>query len=127
VFNTEMKIGWVILTNTTDFDFSRINEYISRLIVPLYRTRPSQQLEDYTGIYKLDGGYDSLRIYLKNGNLYSSYLEGLIPESPLVPTGDNRFKAQSNGNYNIGYDFLRDEDSKIKAVNMGQLMWAKQK
>jgi CubicO group peptidase (beta-lactamase class C family) len=127
VFNTEMKIGWVILTNTTDFDFSRINEYISRLIVPLYRTKPSQQLEDYIGIYKLDGGYDSLRIYLKNGNLYSSYLESLIPESPLVPTGDNRFKAQSNGNYNIGYDFLRDEDSKIKAVNMGQLMWVKQK
>jgi CubicO group peptidase (beta-lactamase class C family) len=126
-FNTEIKIGWVILTNTSDFEFSRINEYISRLILPLYRTKATENLKDYTGIYKLDGGYDSLEIYLKNGSLYSTYLQGVIAESPLVPTGDNKFKGQSNGSYNIGYDFIRDDDLKIKAVNMGQLMWVRQK
>ena len=34
VVNPGLKIGWVILTNTTDFDFSRINHVISNLLCP---------------------------------------------------------------------------------------------
>ncbi|HET9278222.1 MAG TPA: hypothetical protein VFN95_08535 [Flavitalea sp.] len=47
-FNPEIKIGWVILTNTTNFDFSRMNEYISRLIVPHYSKPAVYELKKYT-------------------------------------------------------------------------------
>lgn len=125
-FNPDLKIGWVILTNTSDFEFSKINEYFSKLIIPLYNKKPVTDLDKYIGTYRLDGGYDSLRIYLKKENLYSSYLEKTLPESPLVLSGNNRFKAQGKGNYSIGYDFITDESGEIKILNMGQLMWVKQ-
>ncbi len=47
-------------------------------------------------------------------------------ESPLIPLGNNRFKGKEKGSYSIGYDFILSEDSEIKALNMGQLMWIKQ-
>ena len=125
-FIPELKIGWVILTNTTDFEFSKFNEYIGRLIMPYYETKPIADLNKYSGTYRLSGGYDSLRIYVKNGNLYSSYLQDQLPEAPLITTGKNKFKAQGKGNYNIGYEFIAGENSEIKVLNMGQLMWIKQ-
>ena len=36
VFNPELEIGWVVLTNTTDFEFSRMNEMLSQLLTPLF-------------------------------------------------------------------------------------------
>ena len=125
-FIPELKLGWVILTNTTDFEFSRFNEHIGKLIMPYYETKAAVDLNKYTGTYRLSGGYDSIRIYLKNGNLYSSYLQDILPEAPLITTGKNRFKAQGRGSYNVGYEFIADENSQIKVFNMGQLMWIKQ-
>jgi CubicO group peptidase (beta-lactamase class C family) len=125
-FNPEIKIGWVILTNTTDFDFSRLNDNISRLILPIYNKKPISDLNKYTGTYQLDGGYDSLKIYLKNDSLFSTYLQDIIFESPLIPSGNNSFKGQGKGSYNIGYEFISNEKSEIKVLNMGQLMWVKE-
>ena len=124
-FNPEIKIGWVVLTNTTDFDFSRLNDNISRLIVPVYSKKSISDLNKYTGTYQLAGEYDSLKIYLKNDSLYSTYLQDLLFESPLIPSGNHRFKGQGKGSYNIGYEFIPDEKSGIKVLNMGQLMWVK--
>jgi CubicO group peptidase (beta-lactamase class C family) len=125
-FNPEIKIGWVILTNTTDFEFSGINNYISKLLMPIYSKQPATNLNKYTGTYKLEGGYDSLRVYLKNDTLYSTYLKDVFVESSLISTGKNKFKSGAKGNYSIGYEFLQNDDGEIKCLNLGQLMWVKQ-
>lgn len=125
-FNPDIKIGWVILTNTTDFEFSKLNDYISKLVLPVFNKKPVSDLNKYTGTYQLAGGYDSLKIYLKNGSLYSTYLQNVLFESPLISSGNNKFKGQGKGSYNIGYDFISNEDSEIKMLNLGQLMWVKQ-
>ena len=125
-FNPEMKIGWVILTNTTDFDFSRINDQVSRLILPVYDKKQGYDLHKYTGTYKLAGSSGSLEIYLKNDSLYSTYLKESIPDKPLIPSGYNQFKGDGKSNYSIGYEFLTNENGEIKVLNMGQLMWTKQ-
>jgi hypothetical protein len=124
-FSPEIKIGWVILTNTTNFDFLRMNEYISRLIVPHYSKPAVHDMKKYTGIYRLPGSYDSLEISLKNDSLYSSYLKDALPETPLTPAGSNRFNGKQKGGYGIGYEFISDGKAGIKALVMGQLMWEK--
>jgi CubicO group peptidase (beta-lactamase class C family) len=125
-FNPGMKIGWVILTNTTDFDFSRLNDQLSKLILPVYAQKQTPGLQQYTGTYTLAHNVGSLEIYLKNDSLYSSYLKGSIPDHALVPAGRNQFQGQGRGSYHIGYEFLTNEKGEIKILNMGQLMWIKQ-
>ena len=88
--------------------------------------KPITYLSKYIGTYRLAGGYDSLRIYLKDGNLYSSYLQDKLLQLPLTFSGNNKFKGQANNNYAIAYDFITNERSEIKFLNMGQLMWIKQ-
>jgi len=51
IFNPELRIGWVILANTTDFPFNRINDYISSLIVPLFIAKPVTEPEKYVGTW----------------------------------------------------------------------------
>ncbi|RYG24121.1 MAG: hypothetical protein EOO01_43685, partial [Chitinophagaceae bacterium] len=106
VFNPDLKIGWVILTNTTDFDFSRINTYISGLLQPVFNPKPVSDLTKFTGTYQLAGGKDSLQIWLKEGRLYSSYLAGVLPESPLEATGNDHFRGPGKGGYRINYEFI---------------------
>jgi CubicO group peptidase (beta-lactamase class C family) len=125
VLHPGLKFGWVILTNTTDFDFSRINEYISRLLLPIFTTKPVTDLAKFTGTYRLSGGYDNLRIWSKEGRLYSSYLAGILPESPLEATGPHYFKGPSQGGYSLSYEFIPDKNGEITVLNMGQLMWIK--
>ncbi|HYJ38502.1 MAG TPA: hypothetical protein VEV87_07780, partial [Chitinophagaceae bacterium] len=124
-FNPELKLGWVVLTNTNDFEFSRLNEYFHQLLSPIYYKKPVSDLKQYTGIYQLEGGYDQMEIYLGNDSLYSNYLKEVLPKAPLISTGNNRFKAQGKGNYNIGYEFIQDENGEIRMLNLGQLKWVK--
>ncbi len=124
--NPDIKLGWLVLTNTTDFDFSRINRYISELLVPIFTKPPVTDLQKFVGLYKLDGSYDSLRIYEKEDNLYSTYLQDVLPDNQLVPSGSNSFKEAGKGSYTIRYEFISDINSGIRLLNMGQLMWIKQ-
>jgi CubicO group peptidase (beta-lactamase class C family) len=124
-FNSELKFGWVVLTNTNDFEFSRLNEYFNQLLSPVFNKKPLPGLQQYTGIYQLEGGYDRMEIYLRNDSLYSTYLKEIIPEVPLTSTGRNRFKAQGKGNYTVGYEFIQDEKGEIRMLNLGQLKWIK--
>ncbi|HTR80193.1 MAG TPA: serine hydrolase domain-containing protein [Bacteroidota bacterium] len=125
VFSPVMNVGWVILTNTTDFDFSGVNNCISRLILPSYRMKPITDSTKFTGTYVLAGGLDSLTISLKDGRLYSTYLEKVFAGVPLVPAGFNRFAERGRGKYNVQYDFVTDDGSNVKALNMDQMMWIK--
>lgn len=124
-FNPDLKLGWIILTNTTDFDFSKINDYFSGLLVPVFKKKDITDLNQFTGTYKLNGGYDNLKIYHRDGRLYSTYLRDSIADLPLTPSGNNRFKAQGKGAYNIGYDFILDQQGNVRFLNLGQLMWIK--
>ena len=124
-FNPELKIGWVILTNANDFDFSRINEYFNQLLSPVFRRKQDAELKKYAGRYVLEGGLDSMDLYLENDSLYSTYLKDVLPRTALVSTGYNRFKAQGKGNYNIGYEFIEGENGEIQMLNLGQLKWVK--
>ena len=125
IFNPDIRVGWVILTNTSDFEFSRMNEYINKLVLPYFNEKPVTDLNKYTGTYKLSGEYDSLKIYLKNGSLYSTYLQNVLPEFPLISSGNNKFKSRAKGNYSVGYDFIQGDKGEIKFLNLGQLMWVK--
>ena len=126
IFNPELRIGWVILANTTDFPFKRINDYISNLIVPLFIAKPVMEPEKYVGTYTLEGGYDSLKIYLKDGKLYSTYLEDHLPNQPLVFSGNNSLTAEGLNGHNIRYNFLVGPGATIKGLSLNQLMWIKQ-
>lgn len=126
IFNPELKLGWVILANTTDFQFNRINEYISGLIVPQLISKSVTDLERYVGTYTLDGGKDSIKIYLKNDSLYSTYLEDLLPDNPLIFSGNNTLKATGQNNHSIHYNFIPGPQSTIKALSLNQLLWIKQ-
>jgi len=125
-FNPAAKVGWVILTNTTDFDFGRLNDQLGKLIMPVYAGQQNSPLQAYAGTYSLAGHAGSLEIYVKDGALYSSYLNGVIPNQPLQPAGRNQFQGAGRGSYHIGYEFLPDEKGEIKKLNMGQLMWSKE-
>jgi len=124
-FNPELKIGWVILTNANDFEFSRINEYFNQLLSPVYQRKQDTELKKYVGRYVLEGGYDSMDLYLEDDSLYSTYLKDVLPKTALVSTGYNRFKAQGKGNYNIGYEFIEGQNGEIQMLNLGQLKWVK--
>jgi len=126
VFDPDLKIGWVVLTNNSDINFSGLNNDISKLILPLYERKYPIGLEQYAGTYQLAGSAGSIQIYLKDGALHSTYLKGVVPDVPLTPAGTDRFKGAGKGAYNIFYEFTRQEHGAIKAVNMGQLMWVKQ-
>ncbi|GHT62466.1 hypothetical protein AGMMS50239_15860 [Bacteroidia bacterium] len=123
-FNTELKIGWVILTNTTDFEFSQMHDAVNKLITPLYNSKVAFDINELAGTYELVGGYGSLEIYIKDGNLYSTYLQDIFPDCPLSPQGYNRFSVKGKAAYSIGYDFIRDVSGRI-VLNLGQLMWVK--
>ncbi|GAB4014330.1 hypothetical protein GCM10028773_00670 [Spirosoma koreense] len=125
VINPDLKLGWVILTNTTDFDFSRINAYISGLVQPVFSPKSGSDLTRFTGTYRLAGGEDTLRIWLNEGKLYSSYLAGVLAEAPLEATGTNHFSGPGKGGYRISYEFIPNKSNEITVLNMGQLMWVK--
>lgn len=126
VFHPELKIGWVILANITDFPFQRINQYIADLIVPLYQQKPIHDLQKYVGTYTLDGGYGMLQIYLSDGKLYSTYLQELLPNIPLQFSGDNSLTAKGKNGHDIRYEFIPDTENNIKALALNQLLWKKQ-
>lgn len=126
IFNPELKIGWVILANTTDFQFNRINDYIAALIVPLLVSKPITDQEKFVGTYTLEGGYDSLTIYQKDGKLYSTYLQDSLPGQPLTFSGNNSLKAAGLNGHDIHYTFIVGPLSEVKGLNLNQLMWVKQ-
>lgn len=125
IFNPELRIGWAVLTNTTDFPFNRINDYIAGLIVPLYVKKPITDPEKYVGTYILKG-YDSLEIYLKDGNLYSTYLHDILPDQPLTFSGNNSLTAKGKDGHDIRYNFIAGSGEEIIALDLNQLLWVKQ-
>jgi CubicO group peptidase (beta-lactamase class C family) len=126
VIHPKLELGWAVLTNATDFEFNRINEYVSGLILPQFSEKPVSDLHQYVGTYCLAGGSDSIKLYLKDGKLYSTYLDDVLPFQPLVFAGNNSLKSSGLNGHEINYNFLTDKNSKISLLNLSQLMWIKQ-
>jgi CubicO group peptidase (beta-lactamase class C family) len=126
VIHPKLELGWAVLTNVTDFDFTRINDYVSSLVLPLFAEKPVSDLNQYVGTYSLVGGADSIKLYLKDGKLYSTYLEHVLPLQPLIFSGNNSLKSSGLNGHEINYNFITDENSKISVLNLSQLMWIKQ-
>lgn len=126
VFHPKLRIGWVVLANTTDLSFNRINDYIANLILPNYVEQPIVDLEKYTGTYALDGGYGKLEIYLKDGQLYSTYLQDILPEEGLRFSGGNSLTAKGSDGHDIRYEFITGDGAEITALALNQLLWTKQ-
>ncbi|GAA0537913.1 serine hydrolase [Chitinophaga japonensis] len=120
VFNPRSRVGWVILTNAGDVDFNEINGQLAGIVNPLYEHHPSpRDIRKYVGTYRLPGGYGSLKIFLEQDQLYSTYL---LPDSPLVAEGADRFKAEGRNGYSIHYEFVA-EGTAITALKLGQFVW----
>lgn len=125
--NPKLKVGWIILVNGTDFDFSRVNNWFKETLFQYYNSREQLiSLDKFIGTYKLQGGYDSLKIYEKDGNLYSTYLNEITGEKPMMRQGNNHFKVEVSESYSIGYEFLFGNASDKVFLNLGQLMWVKE-
>jgi len=126
VVHPKLELGWAVLTNVTDLDFNRINEYISSLVLPQLAEKPVSDLNQYVGTYSLAGGSDSIKLYLKDGKLYSTYLEDVLPLQPLIFSGNNSLKSDGLNGHEINYNFLTDKNSNVSVLNLSQLMWIKQ-
>jgi CubicO group peptidase (beta-lactamase class C family) len=126
VIHPKLELGWAVLTNVSDFDFNRINEYVSSLVLPQFAEKPVSDLNQYVGTYSLAGTADSIKIYLKDGKLYSTYLEDVLGEQPLTFSGNNALKSDGLNGHEINYNFLTDKNSKISVLNLSQIMWIKQ-
>jgi CubicO group peptidase (beta-lactamase class C family) len=122
VFNPETKLGWVILTNGNDVDFNEINGSLAEIAGAVYKKRGKTGLTQYTGKYKLPGGYGDLTMSLRNDSLYSTYL---LPDKALTPDGGLRWKAEGSNGHSIGYEFVGDGNGKITALKLGQFVWYK--
>lgn len=125
VFNPDLRTGWVILTNISDVDFNQINELLAKVVMKSYNQQAVPAAAAYEGTYSLPGTYGSMKIFLKNDSLYSTYLQELLPNKPLIPEGRLRFKVEGGNGWNIGYEFVTDEHANITALKMGQVVWYK--
>ncbi|WP_165305014.1 serine hydrolase [Pedobacter sp. SYP-B3415] len=118
------QLGWAVLTNVTDFEFNRLNDYIASLLLPLFTKPPVLDMNDYVGDYYLEGRTDTLRIYQKDGKLYSTYLEDILPDEPLNWAGANTLKATGTNGHPVIYNFVAVA-GKICLLNLDQLTWVK--
>lgn len=126
-FSPALKLGWVILTNVSDFEFNRINTIFSQLLTPVFNKKAVTDLHKYTGTYKLAGGAGSLDISIRNGQLYSTYLAEQLGNVPLTLTGDNHFQVKVPGtSFSLGYDFITNAASQKMILNLDQFMWVKE-
>lgn len=126
VIHPELEIGWVILTNTTDFEFDRFNNYIASLVIPPFVEKPITDKNSYVGIYKLSGGNDNFEIILKEGELFTNYLGDEFPDSNLKFSGNNSLILTSNQGLELNFQFKSDRKGSIKYLKLNQLLWEKQ-
>lgn len=125
VIHPRLEVGWVILTNTTDFEFNRFDQYISSLILPAYAEAPITDQGQYVGKYSLVGGTESIDIYQKEGKLYTTYLADSFPNTTLIFSGNHTMTLEDQAGKSVRFEFIPDKNGKISLLNLNQLMWQK--
>lgn len=125
VIQPRLEVGWVILTNTSDFEFNRFDEYISSLVLPAFVESPITNPEQYTGTYSLVGGKASFRIYQKEGKLYTTYLTDIFADTALKFSGNTAMILEDQTGKSVRFEFMLDRKRKVSLLNLNQLMWKK--
>jgi len=125
VIHPKLEIGWVILTNTSDFEFNRFNAYISNLILPAFTEAPTLDLAQYCGRYSLVGDTSSFRIYQEDGKLYTTYLTESFPNTALQFSDNNTLVLKDLTGRSVNFNFLPDKKRKVLLLNLNQLLWKK--
>lgn len=125
VIHPKLEIGWVILTNTSDFEFNRFDTYIANLILPAFTEAPMTDLAQYSGKYSLVGGTPSFRIYQEDGKLYTTYLTQSFPHTALQFSDNNTLVLKDLTGRSVNFNFLPDKKRKILLLNLNQLLWKK--
>lgn len=125
-YNPLLKTGWVILTNGNDFEFGKINQVFNQLLANAYPGPSPLSPAALVGTYSLPGNVQSLQITLKDGQLFSTYLQTLTGNAPLQPSGRDHYEVHTGNRTAIGYEFLRDAPSGNILLNLDQLLWTKQ-
>lgn len=123
VIHPRLELGWVILTNASDFEFNRFDAYISSLILPVFAESPITDLEQYTGTYSLVGGNASFSIYQKEGELYTTYLPDIYADTVLKFSGNNTMILEDQTGKSVRFEFMLDKKRKVSLLNLNQLMW----
>jgi len=124
-FHPELRVGWVVLANSSDFNIDGLNKFLKNIVKNTFAANHSPNLQEYVGKYELEGGLSMIEIYLKNDKLYSTYMDDLLPDNPFISDGNKRFIVKGNFEHVIDYDFKTDDSGKVKMVRMGQLSWYK--
>lgn len=125
VIHPKLEIGWVILTNTSDFEFNRFDTYIANLILPAFTEAPMTDLAQYSGKYSLVGGTPSFRIYQENGKLYTTYLADSFPHTALQFSGNNTMVLKDQTGKSVSFNFIPDKKRQILFLKLNQLLWQK--
>lgn len=125
VVQPDLKFGWVVLTNTSDFNFSPLNRRFDELLTPVFSRKPITELQKFAGDYELEGGKGKISFYVKNDSLYSSYLSVELGTKPLLNTGVHRFTAKGPGSHNLNFEFVVNESGEVVGLNYGQMIWYK--
>lgn len=123
VVHPGLEVGWVILTNATDFEFNRFDTYISSLILPAFAKTPLTDPERYVGNYSLAGGIASFSIYQKDGKLYTTYLADVFADTALKFSGNNSMMLEDQTGKSVRFEFILDKKGKVSLLNLNQLTW----
>lgn len=125
VIHPKLEIGWVILTNTSDFEFNRFDAYIAKLVLPAFTEAPITDLAQYIGNYSLVGGAASFRIYQEDEKLYTTYLADRFPHTALQFSGSNTMVLTDQTGRFVRFEFIPDKKRKTLLLNLNQLLWKK--
>jgi len=128
ILNPDLKLGWIILTNTSSVSFSNIDKALSKILFPLVEKQEDKtpELKEYAGKYKLLGGYGETELTYKNDKLYSNYLDDVILNNVLIQIDKNSFKVEGENDYDVYYKFNMDKDMNITSLNLGPFIWYKE-
>ncbi len=128
ILNPDLKLGWIILTNTSSVSFSKIDKALSKILFPLFEKQEDKtpELKKYAGKYKLLGGYGEIELTYKNNRLYSNYLDDAIPNNVLIQIDRNNFKVEGDNDYDVYYKFNIDKNMNITSLNLGPFIWYKE-
>lgn len=131
-FNPDMQVGWVVFMNKHSqqqaeraLNFYEFNSTIAQLIHTSIKPDEKEQsdLATYIGTYTIMGGHDMIDIRIDNKGLYSSYLNDVIDDPYLIPTGKHSFKVEGDGSHETHYQFILDNKHQIRALKLGPFIW----
>lgn len=133
-FSPEHNVGWIVFINSNSqqgaesgLNFYSFNSKIAQLLKKTIINQNETQLDNDTiiGIYRINGGEETLEIKQGENGLYTTYLKDLLDDPTLKPAGGNKFYVKGKGTHNIAYTFTYSDKMEKVVLNMGPFKWYK--